>query len=107
MDAMSEPHVLKPTPLKTDSQMSQSSPITIDNARGIALNRVRTTRADAKNKELRIDDVEMKGTRWIISGSWDVSSNNFIGRMGFDLELDYTSGAVLRERYGLRPGSIA
>jgi hypothetical protein len=80
-------------------------PIDIDDAKRMALERVKNTRDDA-TADLRVDDVKLQDQKWIVSGSWDATTAKSSGRMGFDLELDSESGAIFAEKYAMRPGYI-
>ena len=80
-------------------------PIDIDDAKRMALERVKNTRDDA-TADLRVDDVKLQDQKWIVSGSWDATTAKSSGRMGFDLELDSESGAIFAEKYAMRSGYI-
>ena len=80
-------------------------PIDIDDAKRMALDRVRKTRDDA-TADLRVDDAKLQDKKWIVSGSWDATTPKSTGRMGFDLELDSESGAIFAEKYAMRAGWV-
>ncbi len=74
-----------------------SNPIGMDQAKAIALERVKKDHPEAPNPE--VSSTELKPPNWVVKGSWTQSTTNSVSSTNFDIWVDAASGEVIKADY--------
>jgi len=71
----------------------------IDQAKEVALDRVKKDHPEAANPQ--VESTELEGGFWDVKGSWSVSSPDTAGSMNFLIRIDAENGEVVKTDYRL------